>query len=122
MLFASIGGGVATGVDVSVLASLAERGVPIGLAAFLGSVAGAGFCFAINKYIAFRDHRPLTWVQLSSFATVAAATAILMSCAMFVVCDLGGVPYLLGKLICALVVFFLWSYPAQRSVFLVASS
>jgi putative flippase GtrA len=122
VLLASLGGVVATSVDVCVLAALAEHGWPIGLAAFLGSVSGALFCFVINKYLAFRDHRPLQLRQLTTFAAVSGATAVLMAGAMFVVCDLGHVPYLIGKALCALVVFLLWSYPAQRRLVFVASS
>ncbi len=121
LLFASLSGLVATGVDVSVLATLAERGSPIAVAAFLGSAAGALFCFVINKYIAFRDHRPLSVRQLSTFAMVSGTTAMLMAGAMFLVCDLGQVPYLIGKVLCAFAVFLVWSYPAQRRLVFVAS-
>ena len=121
MLLASVGGLTATGVDVLVLALLAERGWPIGLAAFFGAVSGALFCFVINKYVAFRDLRPIGLKQLTTFAIVSLTTAVLMAGAMFLVCDLGHLPYLVGKIICAGVVFLIWSYPAQRRLVFVVS-
>lgn len=113
-VLAALGGLAATALDVCVLAALAERGVAIALAAFLGSVCGAGVAFGFNKYLAFRDRRPIDRHQLSSFALVSGTTALLMAGAMHIVCDLGHVPYLVGKAGCALVVFAVWTYPAQR--------
>jgi putative flippase GtrA len=70
--------------------------------------------FAWNKYIAFRDRSPITGHQLARFGLVAVASAALMALAMHVVAVELGVPYLLGKLICAIAVFAVWTYPAQR--------
>jgi putative flippase GtrA len=111
---AAIGGVLGTAIDVVVLAALCNRGVAVALAAFLGAVAGAVFCFVANKYVAFRDRRPTDFRQVASFALVALATAVLMAISMHLACDRGHLPYLTAKVICAALVFVCWSYPAQR--------
>jgi putative flippase GtrA len=68
----------------------------------------------MNKYIAFRDRTPITWQQLGRFGAVAVTTALLMALSMQLVAVELGVPYLLAKLICAVLVFVAWGYPAQR--------
>ena len=114
-LFASgLSGVTATAVDVTTLVLLVHRGTPVALAAFCGAVAGAAVCFALNKYIAFRDRSRITWPQLGRFGIVAVATALLMALAMEIVAVKLGVPTLVAKLICSAVVFATWSYPAQR--------
>lgn len=113
-LSAAIGGIVGSVLDIAVLVLCVENGVPVALAAFLGAAAGAGACFLANKYWAFRDPRPLTLRQVSTFGLVAVGTALLMALAMSVVAVGMGVPYLKAKAICAAAVFLLWSYPAQR--------
>jgi putative flippase GtrA len=117
LLGACLGGGLGTAVDVAVLTGLVEHGAPIAASAFAGALAGAGVCFALNKYVAFRDRTPLRARQLGAFALVAVASAIIMALAMQLVAVVAGVPYLLAKLVCAAVVFAVWSYPAQKRVF-----
>jgi len=114
LLASGFGGAVATAVDVSLLVLLVERGVPVAGAAFCGAFAGAVMSFAWNKYAAFRDRSPITVRQLVRFGLVAVATAALMAVAMHLFAVVLGVPYLLAKLICAVVVFVGWTYPAQR--------
>ena len=111
---AGLGGAVGTLIDVAVLVLLVEHGTKVALAAFLGAAAGAGANFAVNKYYAFRDRSRINGPQLLRFGLVAVATAILMAVAMHVVAVELGVPYLLAKVICAAVVFAMWTYPAQR--------
>lgn len=108
------GGAVATAVDVSVLVLMVQHGAAIAAAAFTGAAAGAVMNFAWNKYIAFRDRSRITGRQLARFGIVAVATAALLAGAMHLVAVVLGVPYLLAKLICAVVVFAVWTYPAQR--------
>jgi putative flippase GtrA len=108
------GGAVATAVDVSVLVLMVQRGAPIAVAAFCGAALGAVMNFALNKYVAFRDSSPITGQQLVRFGFVAVATAALLAGAMQLVAVVLGVPYLLAKLICAVIVFIVWTYPAQR--------
>lgn len=108
------GGAVATAVDVSALVLMVQGGAPIAAAAFVGAAAGAVVNFVWNKYAAFRDHSPITGRQLARFGLVAVATATLMAAAMHLVAVVLGVPYLLAKLVCAVVVFVVWTYPAQR--------
>jgi putative flippase GtrA len=110
---AGIGGVLGTAVDVVVLSILYHRGVSIAVATFIGAAAGAVLCFVGNKYVAFRDPRPLAARQVVSFAGVSIAAAVLMAITMHVACG-AGLPYLTAKLICALLVFACWSYPAQR--------
>lgn len=113
-LYACLGGIAATAVDVAVLAALVELGAPVALAAAVGVLAGAVANFVANKYVAFRDHSPLSVRQVGAFGLVAVGTALLMAVAMQVVAVWGGVAYLLAKAACAAVLFFVWSLPAQK--------
>lgn len=111
---AGIGGAVGSMLDVAVLVLMVECGAPIAGAAFCGAAAGAVTNFALNKYFAFRDRSPIHGWQLARFGLVAVATAVLMASAMQLVAVELGVPYLIAKLVCAAVVFAVWTYPAQR--------
>jgi putative flippase GtrA len=111
---AGIGGAIATAIDITTLVLLVHRGEPIALAAFFGAAAGAATCFALNKYVAFRDRSRITWQQLARFGLVAVATALLMALAMEIVAVKLGVPYIAAKLLCSALVFLAWTYPAQR--------
>ena len=110
-------GGIATGTDVATLVLLVRHGVLVPVATFLGCAAGAVVCFTLNKYIAFRDRSKITAKQLARFGIVAVATALLMALAMELVAVKLGVPTLLAKVICSIVVFAAWSYPAMQGVF-----
>jgi putative flippase GtrA len=114
LIASGFGGAVATAIDVSVLVQMVQHQAPIEAAAFCGAAAGAVMNFALNKYIAFGDRSPISPHQLVRFGLVAVATAALMAVAMHVVAVVLGVPYLAAKLICAVVVFAAWTYPAQR--------
>ena len=115
MITAGLGGGVATAIDMTTLFLLVKQGgMPVAPAAFLGATAGAAACFAINKYVAFRDRSPVSWQQLGRFGFVAVTTALLMALAMQVIAVGLGVPLLVAKLACSALVFLLWTYPAQR--------
>ena len=111
---AGLGGVVGTALDVGVLVLLVEHGAPVAVAAFFAAAAGAVLNFVVNKYVAFRDRTRVTPQQLVRFGLVAVATALWMALAMQLVAVELGVPYLLAKLICAVVVFAVWTYPAQR--------
>jgi putative flippase GtrA len=114
LIAAGMGGAVGSMLDVAILVLLVESGAPVAGAAFCGAAAGAVMNFALNKYIAFRDRSPITRHQLARFGLVAVAAAALMALAMQLVAVTLGVPYLLAKLICAAIVFAVWTYPAQR--------
>jgi putative flippase GtrA len=114
ILSAGFGGAVATAVDVSTLVLLVHRGAPVALAAFAGCALGAAAGFSLNKYVAFRDRSRITWKQLARFGFVAVANALIVALAMAVVVGRLGVPYLIAKAICAVVVFVAWTDPAQR--------
>jgi putative flippase GtrA len=114
MLSAGVAGAIATAVDVGTLVAQVHDGVPIALAAFVAASAGAVVCFTLNKYLAFRDRRPLALPQVARFGGVALGTALLMAALMQLFAVELGVPYLIAKLICSALVFLAWTYPAQR--------
>jgi putative flippase GtrA len=114
LLASGFGGAVGTAIDVCVLVLMVQHGIAIAAAAFTGAAAGAAMNFAVNKYVAFQDRSPITGHQLVRFGIVAVAAASLMALAMHLVAVELGVPYLLAKLLCAAVVFAVWTYPAQR--------
>jgi putative flippase GtrA len=114
LLTAGFGGVVATLFDVALLALMIKHGVAISVAAFFAAAAGAVMNFALNKYIAFRDHTPITLQQITRFGAVAVATAMLMALSMHVVAVKIGLHFLPAKAICAAIVFVIWTYPAQR--------
>lgn len=116
LLTAGFGGVVATLFDISALVLLVESNVSVPVAAFFAAGAGAAMNFVLNKYIAFRDRSPITLQQLSRFGAVALATALLMALAMNIVAVQLGVQYMLAKLICAVLVFIVWTYPAQKTL------
>jgi putative flippase GtrA len=116
LLSAGAGGAIGSVLDVGVLALMVETGARIPVAAFCGATAGAVLNFVLNKYFAFHDKSPLNARQIGRFALVALATALLMAGAMEIVAVRLGVPYLLAKLICAAIVFAVWTYPAQRKL------
>ncbi len=113
---AGAGGAVGSALDVTVLVLLVEHGARVPVAAFSGAAAGAVVNFVVNKYLAFRDHSRITGRQLVRAGLVAVATALLMAVAMQLVAVELGVPYLIAKLVCAALVFAVWTYPAQRRI------
>ena len=119
-LGAGFAGITTTAVDVLVLALLVHAGVDVAIAAFAGAASGAVLNFLLNKYIAFRDHSPIDVRQVATFAAVAFGTAIFMAITMHIACVHGHLPYLAAKLICGLLIFACWSYPAQRRLVFVA--
>ena len=116
LLTAGFGGVVATLFDISALVLLVESGVSVPVAAFFAAGAGAAMNFVLNKYIAFRDRSPITLQQVVRFGGVAVTTAVLMAVMMNIVAVEMGVQYMLAKLICAVLVFIVWTYPAQKTL------
>jgi len=114
LLTAAVAGVFGTGVDLGVLVFLVGRHVPIPLATFIATLAGAAANFALNKYVAFRDRSPITFAQVVRFDFVAVVAALLMAAAMKIATATLGVPVVAAKLACAAVVFAIWTYPAQR--------
>ena len=115
-ILASLGGLIATAIDVTVLVALVEHGVPVVIAAFFAAGAGAVAGFVTSKYVAFRDRTPVSAHQLAAFGFVAVGTACWMALGMAIFAVALHVPYLLAKAICAALVFAAWSYPVQRNV------
>jgi putative flippase GtrA len=115
LVTAGFGGIAATLVDIAFLILLVEViGLSIPVSAFLASGAGAAMNFVLNKYVAFRDRSRITLQQVARFGAVAVATALLMALAMKLVAVELGVPYVVAKLLCAVTIFMVWTYPAQR--------
>jgi putative flippase GtrA len=114
MVTAGLGGISATVVDVTLLVLMVEHGTPVALAAFIAASCGAAVGFTMNKYIAFRDRSPISFMQCGRFALVAVATALLMAGAMQLFAVQLGLPYLAAKVVCSALVFLAWTYPAQR--------
>ena len=114
MVTAGIGGVAATVVDVTLLMLMTKHGVAVALAAFIAAASGAVVGFTINKYVAFRDRSPIAFEQLARFALVAIGTALLMAVAMQIFSVKLGFAVLHAKLVCSALVFFGWTYPAQR--------
>jgi putative flippase GtrA len=114
---AAVNGAVATGVDVGTLVLLhGHLHVPVAPAAFVACTAGAVANFILNKYVAFQDHSRVTAHQLGRFGGVALITAALLALSMQVVAVWLGVEYIVAKVICAAIVFLIWTYPAQRKI------
>lgn len=112
-----VSGLIATAIDVLMMILLVERfGVPVGFAAFLGAMAGAIANFTVSKYWAFRDPSPVDPRQLATFAAVAICTGIMVATSVHVLATVVGVQYVLAKGISAVLVFLLWSYPAQAKL------
>lgn len=115
MLAAGLGGIVGSVFDVATLVLLVRADVTsIPVSAFIASAVGAVVCFLMNKFIAFRDGRPVTFEQVARFALVALATGILTAGAMKIVAVDLHVPVVIAKAICAAAVFLAWTFPAQR--------
>ncbi len=114
---AGLNGVVSTGVDVGSLVLLhGVMHVPVAAAAFGASAVGGVTNFVMNKYIAFQDHSKVTKRQLARFGAVALVTACMLALLMQVIAVWLGVQYIVAKLICAAIVFFVWTYPAQRKL------
>lgn len=116
ILRAGLAGGCATTTDVTVLTTLVHHGAPIALSAFAGAVCGAIVCFLMNKYVTFRDRSPVCVRQVGRFAMVATCTAVITALLMQLLAVRIGIPYLVAKAMCAVLVFSCWSYPAQKRV------
>ena len=112
-----ISGVIATAVDVLIMILLVEwSGLPVGIAAFLGAMSGAFANFTVSKYWAFRDTSRIDPRQVATFAAVALCTGIMVATSVHVLATMVGVQYVLAKGISAVLVFLLWSYPAQAKL------
>ena len=96
------------------LVLLVGQHVPIPLATFIAALAGAAMNFTINKYVAFRDRSPITPRSGRALRRRRRVAALLMAVAMKLAPASLGVPVLAAKLVCAALVFAIWTYPAQR--------
>jgi putative flippase GtrA len=114
LLGAGVAGAFGTGIDLGALVLLVGHHVPIALATFIATLAGAATNFTLNKYVAFHDRSPLTLAQVVRFDVVAVIAALLMAAAMKIATATLGLPVVAAKLACAAVVFVIWTYPAQR--------
>jgi putative flippase GtrA len=112
-------GVVATGIDIAALVLLVEAlGSHVTLAAFLAATLGGVSNFLINKYWAFRERSPIDLRQVTVYSFVSLITAAFVAVAVHVLAVVMVLPYLWAKAIAALLVFVVWTYPAQsRLVF-----
>ena len=122
VLIAAMGGVVATAVDLALLVLMVGRHVPVPQATFVAALGGAVTSFVVNKYVAFRDRSPINLRQLLRFDLVVVVAALLMAGAMKLLAVRLGMPVVLAKLVCAAIVFAVWTYPAQRRFVFVASA
>lgn len=113
-LSAGLGGVAATTLDIGLLVLLVRHHLAIPLAAFFAALAGAALNFVVNKYLAFRDSSPINLPQLLRFNVVVVVASLFMAGAMNLLAVRLGVPIVIAKLVCAALVFALWTYPAQR--------
>jgi putative flippase GtrA len=121
----SAASGIAAGVfDFAVLVALVElAGLDCAIAAALAALVGAIVCFAMNRWWAFRDPRPLSLAQVGAFVVVAVGGAAITAGVVHVLASVLRLAYLLAKAVSAGVVFLAWSYPAQsRLVFATRSN
>ena len=114
-----VSGVVATGIDIAALVLLVEAlGSHVTLAAFLAATLGGVSNFLINKYWAFRERSPIDLRQVTVYSFVSLITAAFVAVAVHVLAVVMVLPYLWAKAIAALLVFVVWTYPAQsRLVF-----
>jgi putative flippase GtrA len=119
-----VSGVVATGIDIAALVLLVEAlGSHVTLAAFLAATLGGVSNFLINKYWAFRERSPIDLRQVTVYSFVSLITAAFVAVAVHVLAVVMVLPYLWAKAIAALLVFVVWTYPAQsRLVFPSATS
>src|SRR5262245_13847489 len=114
MVRVGVSGVVATGIDVATLVFLVEVvGCHVTLAAFLAATLGGVSNFLINKYWAFRERSPIDVRQVSVYAFVSLVTAAFVAAAVHLLAVVLVLPYLLAKAIAAVLVFLVWTYPAQ---------
>jgi len=113
----SASGVVATAIDIAALVVLVEAlGSHVTLAAFLAAVLG-GICnFLINKYWAFRDRSRIDLRQVTIYAFVSLVTAAFVAATVHLLAVVLVLPYLAAKAIAAVVVFLVWTYPAQAKL------
>lgn len=87
-------------------------------AAAAASMIGAGVCFFLNRYWAFRDRTPLRLEQVGAFVIVAIGAAVINAGVVHLLAGMLRIAYLLAKAVSACVVFATWTYPVQtRLVF-----
>jgi putative flippase GtrA len=110
-------GALAAVADVLTLIALVDgAGLRPGPAAFLAASIGAVFGFTLSKYWAFRDYSALDRRQVSRYAMVSLFNAALVAFAVHMLADVVGVQYLWAKGVSAVLVFAVWSYPAQSRI------
>lgn len=110
-------GALAAVADVLTLVALVEgASLPPGPAAFFAASVGAVFGFLLSKYWAFRDYSALDRGQVTRYGMVSLLNAALVAFAVHVLADIVGIQYLWAKGVSAVLVFAVWSYPAQSRI------
>ncbi len=104
-------------MDVIALVLLVEVvGMSVGWAAFLAAGSGAIVGFTLSRCWAFRDRGPMRKRQVGAYALVSLANAAAVAYTVHILAVIVGMLYLLAKGIAAVVVFAVWSYPAQSKL------
>ena len=112
-----LSGVIATFIDVCSLVVLVElAGVHVTMAAFLAAALGGVTNFLVNKYWAFDDDAPFELRQCTLYALVSLVTAAFVAVSIHILAVMLGLPYLLAKAIAAILVFLVWTYPAQARI------
>jgi putative flippase GtrA len=123
MVRVGVSGVVATGIDIAALVLLVEAlRSHVTLAAFLAATLGGVSNFLINKYWAFRERSPIDLRQVTVYSFVSLITAAFVAVAVHMLAVVMPLPYLWAKAIAALLVFVVWTYPAQSKLVFPASA
>jgi len=104
-----------TALDYATLVALVELAhLHVALATFLGTVVGSLSNFTINKYWAFEaGHHPVG-AQVPRFLVVQAGSSFWNVVVVWALYALG-VPYPIGKLVAAALVFLAWNFPLNHA-------
>lgn len=117
MVRVGVSGVVATSIDIAALVLLVEvLRSHVTLAAFLAAALGGVSNFLINKYWAFRDGSRIELRQVTVYSFVSLVTAAFVAAAVHMLAVVMVLPYLLAKAIAAVLVFLVWTYPAQSKL------
>jgi putative flippase GtrA len=104
-----------TNLDFASMIALVERlGVRPVLAAWLGATVGGVSNFALGRAWIFRRPRGHPAAQAVRYAVVSATSAGLNAAGEHLLHDLGGMEYVVARLIGSVAVSLLWNFPTQR--------
>jgi len=107
---------ITTALDLGTLTGLVElAGVHYVVATFTGTVVGCASNFAINRAWAFAATHGQVHHQLARFLPVQAGSSALQTGGVWLLTGVGGLPYLVSKIVVAVAVYLGWNYPLNRN-------